>query len=148
MGIRIRILHSLFNTFGSRFETRDFMTWVSCEWELEPSEVAQCKGSTRRRRRRTKSEQSGRASRRRALREDRKEDCNEGANGVKECGGKRRKEEQRRRKRSSRIPHSLPTNRHFHYPSIEISLRTVCLACEVRRNIASNRRSLLMSDTR
>lgn len=45
----------------------------------------------------------------RAVREDRKEDCNEGANGVKECGGKRRKEEeQRRRKRSSRIPPPLP----------------------------------------
>ena len=76
----------------------------------------------------------------RAVREDRKEDCNEGANGVKECGGKKKSRGEEKEAQGSL--------HHFHYPSIEISLRTVCLACEVRRNIASKCRSLLMSETR
>lgn len=54
----------------------------------------------------------------RAPREDRKEDCNEGANGVKECGGKRRKEEEEKKKKL-KDPSATSTIHLLKFPSAQ-----------------------------
>ena len=56
----------------------------------------------------------------RAVREDRKEDCNEGANGVKECGGegkeRRRAEEKKKRLKD---PSTTSTIHLLKFPSAQ-----------------------------